>query len=1010
MAGLQDIIANHKRRFADGGQVLPPAILAAHAALIAQKNQQAAQVAGGALSTTPQPQAAMVGTDAVQPPDGATPANQEVNETGAGPRLLAAGGHDLMGGLDNAMAATAAALGGDALAGKMHAAAGEHAARAAALTTDQPQSFHNDVHDIGDAAKFGFGQMIRGAPMLAAMGGAGMIAKGAGLPALAGVAAPSMALNTGSAYSQAADAQGPDATPDQKRSAGVHALAAGAVSAGLDTLAFGYAAKLAPAAKQALSAAVSGSLVGHVTKSLAVEGLSGAARQYVNDVAVKHLLGNPDMYGLTPDDIHGLTDAAAQNVAATAPLGVAGHFGAKIGSGIDKTIDAAGNLVRKVLPGQEPAPTEPGAPAAPEPSIATRAGQAVGGAIDDPQKVVDAAKAAGGAAIEAAKNIPGVPQAGQAASDFAGGLGTSTRVGSLMDKIQTQVGAVREAARGLIEKLKTPDEPGVQKSLATPMTADQRTLRDSLKQDNPKLTINDSIALAKIFEPLASDGKAFDAALAKPGIADHIASLTGKTPDEFKQSVFETLRKAPDDGKEPADRMNEKLQFTDVKNEGKNDTGLEGMSAEDGEHLANLDHSDVLNGIHEASSPDETGQRHPGMTPKMFGSMLSTKQQANAGSKAGGNAWVNVTRTTKDAATGEVKGTTTEPKQVNFVNVSKRWAPQRELSEKAAMFGERSQQKFDNNFKDGLSAMMNGWHETDEHGNPVDVTVQPASQHTEGGKVTAVDKVDMGGWLRPDSVVGTAGGKRTMADVENSGKSTAPVDLPAAIDRYHQTVEADPTKARAAAEPVVRMAVEKIKAGLDGLEPARQAEVVKASIDYASDPTQRPIPADVPSMLRMLPDEVLQHGKARLIAELSDHDMNVVQPKLRGEQATSVDADMGTHPETTPETGRATEDASGQHIDYAKPGETEKSAPIASKNEALTNLNRIRAQATTETGKALLEKAMNVVAKAPMAASEYAKLANPELKPSDIKGILGVERTRAPAGKSGAEDEPAKKA
>jgi hypothetical protein len=948
-------------------------------AIAAQTAAQTAQVQGGAFSTAQPP---LPELDQSTPMQGASPADQDVENatTGMVPRLLTAGGHDLAGGLDNAMAATAAALGGDVLAGKLHSAAAEHAQRAEALTPDQPKSWSKDVNGIGDALKFGATGLVRGLPMIGAMAGGGVLARSMGAPALAGVAAPSMALNTGSAYSELADQPGVD-----PRSAGVHALAAGAVNAGIDTLAFGYAAKLSPFAKQELAKAVSGSLSSHVAKSLATEGLAGATREFVNKVAVNHILENPDIFSLSPEDRTAITDAAAQNIAATAPLGVAGHFGGRVGAAIDKTIDAAGGAVRKVrgadVPNAGTNPPDSGTPAAP---IGERAGQAAGAAV---RAVADAVK---------------------------------TRFGF----------------KGMADAAKQPEEPGVKKSQAGALTYDAKLIRGALEEAAPNASRNDATLLAKRVEQLFTTSPAkFNDFTNQPEVAAHIKSTFDMTPEEFRQHITDALVKDPKSNlrdkitAQQPDKMAQEGQLYDRQGH-----EADNLSAEDGAHLANIDHSDVLNAI---NSPDETGARHPGMTPEMFGSFLTTKRQADAGSKAGGNAWVNVTRTTKDPATGEVKGTETTPKQINFVNLSKKWAPQRELSEKAAMFGERSQQKFDNNFKDGLSAMLNGWHETDEKGNPVDVTVQPARQSTENGHVTAVDKADMGGWLRPDSVVGTNGKPRTMADVEASGRVTAATDLPGAIDQYHEAVSAVAKKSkeavmkaggdyntkegsaivnhdvaeasRKAAGPVVRMAVEKIKDGLDGLEPQRQQEVIQAAIDYASDPAQRPIPKDVPSMLRMLPDEVLQHGKARLISELSDMDAKVVQPRLKGEQETSVDnPDVANAPQSTEKPGPVTEDLAGQHITYAKPGPEKLAVPSASKDEALANLKRIRAQATTEVGKRMLERAMQVAAKQPMSQAEYARLANPELKASDVQAILDAERSRIPAGRSGVEAEAPK--
>jgi hypothetical protein len=1102
MAGLLDLIRKNRAvKMADGGSPMP-GLLQAHAAIGAQKAQQDAAVQAGALSTVPPPLPGLDESRAGEITPGAvTPGQVEVQEAGSIPRNLEAGGHDLMGGVDNAIAAASAAVGSQAFAASMHAKAAEHAARAEELTPDQPKSWTQDVHGLGDAAKFGFGQLVRGAPMLGAMALGGGLARSAGAPALAGVAAPSALLNTGSAYGELADQPGVD-----PRSAGVHALAAGAVNAGLDTLAFGYASKLSPFAKDALSKFVSSKLTGHLAASVAAEGISGGAREYVNRIAVHHILANPDIFHMTDEDRNAIEDAAAQNVAATAPLGVAGHFGGRVSGAVNTTIDAAGKLVRgaqNVLPENLGGVPKPGTT---EPSMGTKMGGLAAAVVDTD---VEQLKKYGAAAVEALENVPGVKSAIQEGRDFASALGESRRVGKIgsflssaddqvragfdafkqgygtpetgniegaydryktllahsmgvegvdgavlakmtgeklssfisgfnekLPAIESNTGAVFNTAKGVVGEaagrvagavkagaqaaaktyaaskaetsqavdglsaaLQPEGKPGVVKSLASALTPEQRILRDSLRKDNAHLSINEGVLLAKIFEPLAGDNKAFDAALAKPGVAAHIATLTDRTPAEFKQYVHQELgRRVADTGGEPTSRY-------DLQDEGKlyDRVGhdADNMSAEDGAHLANLDHSDVLNAV---NSPNETGARHPGMSPDMFGRFLSAKQQVDAGSKAGGNAWVNVTRTTKDPDTGAVKGTETMPKRVNFVNLSKAWGPQREMSQKGKRVGESTQEKFDNNFKDGLSAMLNGWHETDEHGNPVDVTVQPAN----GKSGDAVSRGDMAGWLRPDSVVGTNSKVRTMADVEQSGKANAPVDLPSEIDRYHERVAAKPEDARKAAEPVARLAVERIQDNLDNLEPQRQSEVVQASIDYASDPTQRPIPKDVPSMLRMLPAEILEHGKPRLIAELSDLQAKVEQ-RMKGEQETSVDnPDVTNKPQSTEKPGKVTEDLAGQHIEYAKPGQEKPVVPSASKDEALANIKRTRAQATTETGKRMLEQAMQVVAKQPMSQAEYARLASAELKPSDVREVLGAERSRVPAGRSGAEEAPPK--
>jgi len=966
---LLDLI-NHKRakRYADGGPVFPSMPIAARMRQAQDIAGRAAQVQGGAFNTTPPPLASLDESQAGQITPGAvTPQSQEVNETGMAPRLLEAGTHDVAGGFESALAATTAALGGDALAGTLHKAAEEHAARAAALTPDQIQNV-GDIHSLGDAGQYVFGQAVRGAPMLGAMALGGAAARTMGAPALAGVAAPSMALNTGAAYQQMADAD-PAAATSQRT--GAHALLAGAGGAALDTLAYGYAAKLSPFAKGALAKTLSTSLPGHVLRSALVEGATGAARQYVNTVATKQLLGNPDMFGLTPEDVASLENAAAQNAAATSPLAVPGHFAHGIGRGIDATMDLAGKGLKAAGFGEKPdAPPAAPAPVAEDPSLLDRAGGALAQAAAHPAvgKAVDLAAAGYGAAKTAMSGL--ADKVADHSSAIGAGMDAAT---AALNKYATSKPEIRAAVDGLSEALKPAEEPGVKQSLNSPLTPEQRTLRDSFRSDNPNLSINDGIALAKIFEPLSLDNKAFDAALAQPGVADHIAALTGRAPDDFKQYVQSELgRRTPDTGIETPDKMAQhNVMDADEK-------GVDGIAAEQGEELHNIDTSDVLNAV---DHPDQTGVDNPRMDPEAFGKMLLTDDQK--AKKHTGNAWVNVTRTTKDAATGEMIGApVTEPKQINFTNVATAWRDRTK-----AQPGRTQQHNMDTNFKEGLSSMLNGWQEVGEHVDPatgekkattVEVKVQPAKQHTEDGQVTAVDRADMAGWLRPDSVVGTNGSLRTFAKVEKSGQVNQPVDVHGAVNDFYSAKD-NPQDKAGAADKVAAAVADRVRDRLNDYKPEDQQRTMDRTHSYLLNPLaydgdpRAAIKAGVLPEVATLPHEVLSAAKAGLISRLSDLEQHEVQSAQQTETESSVDnpnhnAEQGVEDASKE---KVTEDLSGQHINYKETEaagrralqNVDTSAQVPADRNTTDELKRKYAEATTVPGKAIARKALEAATK-----------------------------------------------
>lgn len=433
MSSLLDLISR-RRKMAGGGPVSP----------LALQNQQIQQQSAamrfgqglaaesGALSTAPDALPSYdPATMAGHPANSLTNSDLEVQTTGFAPRMLEAGTLDVTGGLKNALAATAQALGHGPLALSARKSAQEDALRAEKISTDQVK----DIRDVGfgNVLPYIGGQILRGAPQIAAAGAGAALAKGFGLPALAGAGLSSVAQNSGQIYQGMQDEA--DKLPPEDRARvqpGIlrDTAIGGLISGALDTGSLGYIFKANPFAKSAMSGLLAKSLPGHMARSILAEGGTEALQQYVQIAAQKHALEHPDMFGLSDEDKWDIANAGAGGAAMALPMAPMGHSSHRIGSGVDKAVDAMGGVARKAFPEKGP---EPSGPVEEQPSLASRAGNLLAGAADGN---FEQARTAGAALTSKLLDLPGVKSAAQAGKDFWTPLAesnTGTRVAEWVD-------------------------------------------------------------------------------------------------------------------------------------------------------------------------------------------------------------------------------------------------------------------------------------------------------------------------------------------------------------------------------------------------------------------------------------------------------------------------------------------------------------------------------------------------------------------------------------------------
>ena len=411
-----------------------------------RRNEAAARegaVAGGALDLQTPDGVDLSPSQGTDPHAYEGPSTADVAGRGFIPRLSEAGVEDVSGALNNAMGATAQALGFDNYAERKRHEAQINQDRSEKITGDQIKDVY-DVNSFGSVAKYVGGQIIRGAPMIAAAGvGAGLGAI-TGVGALAGAGAASFALNAGDIYggihekiTEMRKAGQIDAAKEAElrdRSLADTAMG-GLVSAALDTGSMGFIFKAKPFVKGALASAMAPSLKGHVARSILAEGGTEALQQYVQIVAQKHALEQPDQFGLTPDDVKEIVNAGAAGASMALPMGPVGYTSAGINRGVNAGIDAVGGAINAFRGPEEPppgAPVDPNAPTPPPgPNVGARLGKRLASLIDDPAQL----KEASANAFESLKAIPGVEAIYNNSRDLLGALNQSQNVTRVMHRL-----------------------------------------------------------------------------------------------------------------------------------------------------------------------------------------------------------------------------------------------------------------------------------------------------------------------------------------------------------------------------------------------------------------------------------------------------------------------------------------------------------------------------------------------------------------------------------------------
>jgi hypothetical protein len=393
-----------------------------------------ALVDDGALSTAPAPAPTYDPSQPMGRFGAPSPADQDIQNatTGFMPRVVGAGVLDLTGSLKGAMAATAQALGQDNFSERLLDASRKDAAAAAAQTPDQVTDMR-DIDGPGSAVNFFGSAALRGLPMIAGMGAAGL-AGGVG-----GAAAAAVGMNAGQIYTgirdnidarqKAGEISPEDAARHRQNALGATGIG-GVVSGALDLTGFGAIFKANPIAR----ALVMKSLKGHVAESMLIEGGTEGLQQYVQQVATKTATERPDVFGVTPEEGWEIANAAASGAAMAAPLAPVGHFGRSIADGADRAATMAGDAARFFRNPDAGAPqAAPGVPPPPAgPSGAERLGASFGALLDGN---TDQLREAGGAMVAKLNELPGVGAAIQGGQDFMTGLRSSQRVGAAEDAL-----------------------------------------------------------------------------------------------------------------------------------------------------------------------------------------------------------------------------------------------------------------------------------------------------------------------------------------------------------------------------------------------------------------------------------------------------------------------------------------------------------------------------------------------------------------------------------------------
>jgi hypothetical protein len=364
-----------------------------------------------------------------------------------------------------------------------------------------------------------------------------------------------------------------------------------------------------------------------------------------------------------------------------------------------------------------------------------------------------AANVASGALADATAGVR------QAIKDWRAGNGTPEAVAQAAtasvpkDESPLPAAAASNAAQAINDAV-GPAAPGVKRAVG--LSDDAKVIRAIVKELVPNMPAQEAYTHAKALERLVNDPARFDEMLAQPETAMQVQHLYNLKPVELKDLLFNTLRS----------------QDTHV------DTAA--SIGEPGQHIE----GEIAHTAAKGENPGMEVQTPADANPdrEIFKRMLQDHEDPKQ--KAGGKQWVMVTRKETDPATGAVVSEKTEPRQVNLINMAQAMKGSRRMS---ADDGLTHSQKLDRNFVDSVGQLFNGWKE----GN-VEYSVQPGTQATAGGKVTAVPRENLEGWLRDNSVIGKAGGvERTFgqAAADRPRAETRPTSSADAMSKMASTVE-----------------------------------------------------------------------------------------------------------------------------------------------------------------------------------------------------------------------------
>jgi len=591
------------------------------------------------------------------------------------------------------------------------------------------------------------------------------------------------------------------------------------------------------------------------------------------------------------------------------------------------------------------------------PLARSAAGAAINTVKDVVQENAPLARSAAGAAINTVKDVV---QENAPLARSAAGAAINTATGVAQEGVRAartfkaSIQEAKDAMGGIVSEMPTTETPGVKQSKAGALSKAALALRNELldaTELDPKDISNGATHMVKRLDTMLKNNPAeFDAFINRPSIAQYVATAFDMSPSEFKDLVVRQIGAIKEERGARRSKVEDNANFVTDANQSNLDGNADSFDAID-EIEKNLEEDGGASALTEIDSANETGVDNPALDPTTFAKMVTTGRQAGTeiNPKTGkkwkphkGNAWVQLTYTTKDSATGEVVDTKTTNKQINFVNVATSWKDHTLSNSRKGV-----QQSMYDNFKQGVTGLLTGWQETDDAGNDVVVTVDPAKQDTQDGVVSAIrredgiggkgrfNEVDMKSWLRPNSVVSANAGKlQTYDRLTYSSKENRAPNVHTAVEDFHAKVAKQSEPEDIAAEKARqgdKVAREVVNTLRDSLKDSRRGtpftpEEQQTLVDRAHTFIMNPqaygdadgaIKAKVHPALANLSPAVFSAARTSLMTRLSDLELDLQKGQM-GEQETSVDnVDKASNEEFTGENeGVLTEDLSGQHINY----------------------------------------------------------------------------------------------